>query len=387
MITISEVRTRKQRREFIEFPLRLYRDNPCFVPPLYSDEKKLFRDDYVYNDCCESVYYLATDESGKTVGRIHGIIQKAANEKNSEKRARFTRFDSYDDPTVAAALFGAVENWALSKGMDTICGPLGFSDLEREGLLIDGFDQLSTFEEQYNAPYYQKLIEDLGYVKEVDWFESQLRAPDPEKVEEMERAANLVEKRFGLHFGTAKNINDFIKKYGDDIFHLIDVCYEGLYGTVPFTDGMKKMTIENFKLLLDMRFVSIILDENERPVCFGLCMPSIGEAVRPSGGRLTPATLVRVLRAVKKPKVIDLALVGVDPEYANRGIPIMMIAGMTRMLIKTGVEYAETNLNLEDNYAIRNMWHRFDQKEHKKRRSFVKKLTPEETAEDDKDNR
>ena len=386
MVRIIEAVSARQKREFLRFPLRMYKDNPCFVPPLYADEKKIFRSDYVYNDCCESVYYLAVDENGKTVGRISGIIQKAANEKNSEKRVRFTRFDSIDDPEVAAALFGAVENWALSHGMDTVCGPLGFSDLEREGLLIDGFDQLSTFEEQYNAPYYQTLIENLGYKKEVDWFESQLRLPAPEQIADMERTAKKVQERFGLHFGTAKNIKDFVDRYADDIFRLIDVCYDGLYGTVPFTDGMKKMTVDNFKLLLDLRFVSVIFDSNDRMVCFGVCMPAIGEAVRRSGGRLTPGTLIRVLRAVKKPKVIDLALIGVDPEYANRGIAVMLISSFLGIMRDTGVEYAETNLNLEDNHAIRNMWRRFDSKEHKKRRSYVKKLTERETAPDDKDN-
>ena len=158
MITVKEVQTKREQREFLNFPLDLYRGNPYFVPPLYGDEKKIFRKDYIYNDTCEAVYYNAYRD-GKMVGRISGILQKAANEKYNEKRVRFTRFDAIDDQAVADALFGAVEAWAKARGMDTICGPLGFSDLEREGLLIEGFDQLSTFEEQYNAPYYQKLIE------------------------------------------------------------------------------------------------------------------------------------------------------------------------------------------------------------------------------------
>ncbi len=386
MITVKEVSTGRERRDFLDFPLRLYRGNPCFVPPLYADEKKIFRKDYVYNDCCDAVYFNAYDPSGKMVGRISGIIQRAANEKNRERRARFTRFDSIDDPEVAAALFGAVEDWARKRGMDTVCGPLGFSDLEREGLLIEGFDQPSTFEEQYNADYYQRLIESLGYEKEVDWFESQLRYPSPERVAELEKAADIVAKRYKLRFGEAKSINDFLKKYADDFFRLIDLSYDKLYGTVPFTDGMKKMMIDNFKLLLDLRFVSVILDENGKVVCVGLCIPSISEAIRKSNGHLTPAALVRILRAKARPKVIDLALVGVDPEYANRGIPIMMIAGMMKMLESSGVEYAETNLNLEDNYSIRNMWKRFEQKENKRRRSYVKRLTVKEKAEDGKDN-
>ena len=161
MIEIREALTGREQRAFLNFPLKMYRDNPYFVPPLYSDEKKIFRHDYVYYDTCEAVYYNAYRD-GVQVGRISGILQKASNEKTGEKRVRFTRFDSINDQEVASALFKAVEDWALQKGMDTVCGPLGFSDLEREGLLIEGFDQLATFEEQYNADYYGALIEACG---------------------------------------------------------------------------------------------------------------------------------------------------------------------------------------------------------------------------------
>ena len=176
MIRIKEVTTKQEQKRFIDFPLELYKGNDCFVPPLYGDEKKMFKPDFVYNETCD-ISFLAYDGE-RVVGRIQGIIQKDANRKNNEKRVRFNRFDAIDDQIVADALFAAVEEWALSKGMDTACGPLGFSDLEREGLLIEGFDQLSTFEEQYNAAYYQKLIENCGYEKEVDWTESKLYLPD-----------------------------------------------------------------------------------------------------------------------------------------------------------------------------------------------------------------
>ena len=149
MITVKEVLTKKEQKQFIDFPLRLYKDCPYFVPPLYGDEKGMFKEGFIYNDCCDIVNFLAFD-GDKVVGRIQGIIQRASNEKNHEKRVRFTRFDAVDNKQVAAKLFGAVESWAKDKGMDTIVGPLGFSDLEREGMLVDGFDQLSTFEEQYN---------------------------------------------------------------------------------------------------------------------------------------------------------------------------------------------------------------------------------------------
>ena len=178
-VEVREVKTKKEQKEFLEFPLRLYRGNPYFVPPLYSDEKKIFRKDYVYNSSCDSVFFNAYKD-GKIAGRIQGIIQRDANAKNGEKRARFTRIEAIDDAAVFKALFEKAEDWARSKGMDTIQGPIGYSDLEKEGLLIEGFDVPGTFVTTYNHPYYQKHIEALGYKKEVDYTGSFLYGPESE---------------------------------------------------------------------------------------------------------------------------------------------------------------------------------------------------------------
>ncbi len=373
MIQIKEVKTKKEQKQFIEFPLNLYKDNDCFVPPLYGDEKSMFKPDFVYNETCDIVNYLALD-GDKVVGRIQGIIQKDANRKNNEKRVRFTRFDALDRQEIADALFKAVEDWAITKGMDTAVGPLGFSDLEREGLLIEGFDQLSTFEEQYNAPYYQKLIENCGYEKEVDWTESKLYLPD-EGAENLLKMTDYVMKRYNLHFGEAKNVNEFIRKYADEFFALLDKAYENLYGTVPFTQGMKDQLITSFKLIVDLKHVAVILDENDRVVCMGICFPSIARAVQKSGGRLTPAALVRLLKAIKRPDVIDLGLIAVEPEYMNRGVATVISAELIKMLRRDNIDHAETNLNLENNFAIQNQWKRFKEVKHKRRRAFVKKIS------------
>ena len=372
MIEIQEVRSSKQKREFLQFPLKLYKGNDCFVPPLYGDEKKIFRANYHYYEQSEAVYYLAY-ENRKVVGRISGILQRASNEKWGQKRVRFTRFDCIDDPAVAKALFAAVEGWAKRRGMQEIVGPLGFSDLEREGLLIEGFDELATFEEQYNFPYYQSLIEGCGYEKEVDWLEHKLYLPkelDPR----YERLSARIMERYNLHFSTAKNINEFLKKHADDIFRLIDITYDEIYGTVPFSASMKKELIASFKMIVDLRFVGVILDENERPVCFGFCLPSISRAVQPSGGKLTIPTIFRILKSVKNPQIIDLALIGVVPEYRMKGVSSVILYRLMQMLQTEGVEYCETNLNLEDNYSILNQWRAFDNVQHKRRRCFIKKL-------------
>ena len=372
MLTVREVKTKKEQKEFIEFPLKLYKDNPYFVPPLYGDEKKMFRPDYLYYDTCEAVFYNAYRDE-RIVGRISGILQKASNEKTGEKRVRFTRFDAIDDQEVASALFGAVEDWARSKGMNEVVGPLGFSDLEREGLLVEGFDQLSTFEEQYNADYYPRLVEAAGYRKEVDWLESRLYAPE-EDDGSLKKTTDFILKRYNLRFGEAKSVRDFIRRYADQFFALLDEAYKDLYGTVPFTEGMKKLIISNFLLIVDLKHVAVILDENGKVVCLGICFPSIAKAVQPSGGRLTPPALIRLLKAIKRPKVLDLGLIAVAPEYMNRGVSVAISAELLRMLWEDGVEYAETNLNLETNHAIQNQWKRFRQVQHKRRRSYVKQL-------------
>ena len=373
MITVKAVKTKKEQKEFLDFPLKLYKNNPYYVPPLYCDEKKIFRNDYVYLDQAEAVYFNAYDDTGKIVGRISGILQRASNEKNNEKRVRFTRFDAVDDQRVADALFDAVEKWAKSKGMDTVCGPLGFSDLEREGLLIEGFNYLATFEEQYNYDYYQRLIENCGYAKEVDWVGFQLRAPK-EQNDRLERLSGLMMKKYNLHIGPAKNTKDFIKRYADGFFEIIDSTYVDIYGTVPFTDGMKKMMIDNFKLIIDVENVMVILDENDRIVCFGILFPSIAKAVQKSGGRLTVPTLFRLLKAIKHPKVFDLGLIGVLPEYARKGISSLLIAKVIKSMREQNIEHAETNLNLETNSNIINQWKSFDTTQHKRHRCFIKKI-------------
>lgn len=373
MIIIKEVKTKKEKREFLNFPLRLYKGNSCFVPPLYSDEKKIFDKNYMYLDQAEAVYFLAYLD-GKVVGRISGIIQHASNEKNNEKRVRFTRFDSIDNQLVSDSLFKAVEAWAKDKGMDTIVGPLGFSDLEREGLLIEGFDQLSTYEEQYNYDYYQKLIENYGFEKEVDWTERKLYAPkeiDPR----LEKISNMMLRKYKLHFGEAKNTRQFIKKYADKFFDIIDETYVDIYGSVPFTDSMRKMMINNFKLIVDVKHVAVIVDENDRVVCFGICFPSIARAVQKSNGHYTPLALIRLLKAIKKPKVLDLGLIGVLPEYQMKGISTSILSEVMKMLSSGDIEYAETNLNLETNNSIQNQWKSFDSVLHKRRRAFVKKIS------------
>ena len=371
MIEIREVKTKKERKEFVEFPLNLYKGNEYFVPALYGDEMKIFRPDYMYYDQAEAVYYNAYRD-GKIVGRISGIWQRAANEKWGQSRVRFTRFDAIDDQEVANALFDAVEAWAKEKGMTEIVGPLGFSDLEREGLLIEGFDQMNTFEEQYNYPYYQRLIENYGFTKDVDWVEHQLRIPEGGFDPRVRKISELMLKKYNLHFKTAKNTREFIKKYAEDIFKIWDETYDKIYGTVPFTDKLKKEIVAQFKLLINMKYIRVLYDANDNLVAFGFLFPSISDAVRPSGGRLTLPCLIRVLKSIRHPKVVDLAIIGVADEYKNKGLPACIFTSLGDEL--ADIEHAETNLNLEHNLAIQNAWKHFDAIQNKRRRCFIKQI-------------
>jgi hypothetical protein len=372
-LKIVPVVTKKDRKEFVEYPLRLYKGNPYFVPPFYSDEMKLFTDKNIYAKTCASSFFLAK-RGNKTVGRIQGIVQKQYNEIRGTLQARFTRFDCEDNAETAKALFEAVEKWAQEQGMNEMVGPLGYSDLEREGLLIEGFDYLATFEEQYNYPYYAGLIENCGYVKDVDWLEQRLFG----LTEDLSRLTAILDramKKYNLHFGDQSlGKKKFINRYKDGIFACLDECYKDLYGTVPFTEEMKKQIIEQFTLFIDPKFIAVICDENDEVIAFGLSLPGLGEAVQKSGGRLTPACLIRLLKALKNPKCVDLALVGIMPKYRNSGLTVFMMKVLQDAFNTPSVEYLETNLNLEDNVAIRATWKRFDHIQHKRRRSYIKKL-------------
>ena len=376
MVSVRRVESPRDIKEFVEFPLRLYKGVESFTPPIYADEKKLLKNGGDA-DGSESVFFLAERE-GKTVGRIQGILQKQYNELHGERRVRFTRFDAIDDSEVSSALFSALEEWAATLGMDTVCGPLGYTDLDREGLLIEGFSENSTYEEQYNFDYYRGLVEAAGYAKEVDWLEFELRAPEKKNVmlEKVARRALEINK---LHIApTNVSKKKYLDKYADGFFECLDECYSKLYGTVPISPKQRKELIEQFMLIINIEFLVLICDENERVVAFGLCFPSIGDALKKSGGRLTPAAIFRLLKAVKNPKCIDLGLVAVRPEYQNSGVNAVLLNGIMEMLCSGKVEKCETNLNLETNTAVISQWKYFSARQHKRRRSFVKNIKKSE---------
>ena len=374
MVQIKEVKSKKDVKTFINFPLKMYKNNPYFVPPLYMSEKELFKKVNQFTSSCDTVYFLAYKDE-KVVGRISGIIQRDANAKWKRKRVRFTRFDSIDDQEVADALFDAVEKWAKEKGMTDICGPLGFNDLEREGLLVEGFDKLATFEEQYNADYYEKLVVNHGFKTEVEWIENEiLRPKSPEETAKFKRISEMLMKKYKLSYVRVKNVPEFIKKYRNDFFRLVDETYSELYGTCPIRKEVEDSLLVGFKLLLRSDNVIGIQNEKGEMICIGLYFPSIAKAVQKSGGRLTPAAIVRVLRAIKNPKILDMGLIGVRKDYRNTGVPAMLLTIIADALNTGKYDHFETNLQLTTNLNIITLFQHFETTLHKRRRSYLKSL-------------
>ena len=370
MVVIKEVKTKKEIREFINFPIKLYKDSKYYVPLLALGERDIFRASHPYNKVCDTVFYNAYID-GKIVGRIQGIIQRPANEKWDQKRVRFTRFDSIDNTLVSNSLFDAVVKWAKEKGMNEIVGPLGYSDLEREGLLIEGFNELGTYEEQYNYDYYQKLIENYGFQKDVDWIEYKIYPPKDGSEEQLIRISEKMMERYNLRLYQPKTINEFIKKYGKAFFEIIDNVYSKLYGTMPLNEEIVNSLIGDFKLLVrPNRDLALILDKDDKVQGFALSFVSISDAVRRSKGHITLPFLIRFLKAKRHPKVVDLGLIGIMPEYESKGIATLLIGKLIEIMKKDNLEHIETNLMLEDNHHVLNLYKRFEYEYTKRRRCF-----------------
>ena len=374
-IIITEVKTRKQRKQFASFHADMYRDVPEAIPDLVHDEYENFipEKNPAY-DFCETVQYLAYYEGeNKPVGRIAGIINKAANEKWERSRVRFSRADFVDDEAVSDALFKAVEKWGKEKGMNQIQGPIGFCDMDQEGMLIEGFDRHGMMITIYNAPYYVDHMVKMGFEKSVDWYEFLIRIPDKPN-EKMERLSSLVLNKFHLSLIEPQKKSE-LKTYIGDIFRLINVSYEHLYGTVELPPALVHKYVQQFITLVNPRFVKLIYDGDGEIAGFGLALPSMNKALKKHHGRLMPFGWIDILRAPYTEKdVLDLYLVGVMPKWKDKGLPAVLIDSMTKSARETGMKYAETGPELETNKQVQAMWKYFDVEQHKKRRCWIKDI-------------
>lgn len=377
MIEVLEVKTKKQQKEFIEFPIKLYKGCEYYSPNLYISEKDLFKKDYFYYDTCEAIYFNAYKD-GKIVGRIGGILQKSANERWNQKRVRFTRFDLINDIEVCKALLGAVENWAKEKNMDEVFGPMGFSDMEKEGLLVEGFDEPTTFSENYNFEYYKDLLEECGYTKDVDWLSHQIRN-NPEF--DLDKANKFVERaleKYNLRYYECKSVNELLDRYGRDFFEIVDEAYGELYQVAPFSDAQIEDMIKSFRLILRKNCISLIIDENGELAAFSLMFPFVADILNKSGGRLDPITIIKVIHRMNHTKVFELALIGVRKKYLRTGLSWAAMVKLFEDMRKGNVDYCETNLTLETNNPIINMLSHFDIRDHRRVRTYIKNINNQE---------
>ncbi len=366
--------TKKNLKKFTEFQNNLYKDNPYFVPPLISDDVNTLSPDVnPAFDFCDAVYFMAYRD-GKPVGRIAGIINRRVNEHHGTSNARFGFIDFIDDHEVSEALMTAVENWARKKGMKKLIGPLGFSDLDYEGMLVEGFEELGTMATIYNYPYYAAHMERLGYDKESDWVEFQMTVPEgiPER---FNRVAELVKKKYGFRVLKFNNRKQIKEQYGRAIFHLVNEAYDGLYEYSPLTERQIDHYISIYLDLLNLDLVTLIVDKNNQLVGIGISMPSMSRALQKSKGKMFPLGWWHLLKGLKgKNDRVDLLLVAVKPELQNKGVNALLFQDLIPQYIKYGYKYAESNPEMETNSKVQNQWESFETRQHRRRRSFVKKL-------------
>lgn len=376
MIEIRQISTsRSDLKKFTHFHIDLYKDNPYFVPPLVVDDiDTLSPSKNPAFDFCEADYFMAYRD-GRPVGRIAAIINHQVNEASGQKAARFGFVDFIDDEEVSAALLAKVEDWARQKGMDKVIGPLSFTDLDKEGCLVEGFDQLSTMATIYNYPYYPQHFEKLGYVKESDWVEYLIAIPDgiPEK---HLRIAEIVKKKFGLKVLKYTSRRKIKEEYGKALFHLINDAYKDLYQFSRLTDRQIDKYIDDYLSLLDLDLVTIITDADDQIVGVGISMPSMSRALQKSRGRFLPMGWWHLLKGLKgKNDRVDLLLVAVRPEYQAKGVSALLFVDLIPQYIRKGFKWAESNPEMEGNSKVQNQWEAFNPTLHKRRRSYVKHLT------------
>lgn len=375
-IEIRPVTTRQELQQFVQFFYDLYRGNDCAVPYLYSEEMSSLRHDKNTSfECCESQYFMAFKD-GKLVGRVAAIINHRANERWERKQVRFSWFDFVDDQEVSAALLKTVEDWGRSKGMTEITGPIGFIDTDREGMLVDGFDKLSTMYINYNYPYYPQHMEQIeGYEKANDWVELRVKVPEvvPDK---FAKITEMVRKRYGLRvhkFSRKELIND---GWGKRIFDLLNETYKDLYGFSQLSDHQIDQLVNDYIKIADLNLVTGVMD-GDKLVGFGITFPSFSRALQKTrDGRYLPFGWWHLLKILKwhKTDTVDLLLIGVLPEYRSKGANALIFDDLIRQFQAYGFDWAETGPQMETNEGVLSQWQYLESNQIRRHRCYKKDL-------------
>ena len=378
MIEIRRVTDKKGLKAFVEFRRELYRDCKYAVPYLSFDEMDtLGKDRNAAFDYCEAEYFMAYRD-GAVVGRIAGIINHKANDRWNRRSVRFGWIDFVDDLDVSRALLQAVEEWGCAKGMTEMVGPMGFTDMDREGMLIKGFDQLATMYSTYNYAYYPEHIERIGgFSKDNDYMEYRVRIPDrlPDK---FARVASVIESRYHLHARKLTRREILREDYGRKIFEVLNVTYKDLYGFAQLSEREVDQLVNSYIKIADLNMISVVEDWNadRKLVGFGITFPSLSAALRKSGGHLFPLGWWRILEVIKwhRTDTVDLLLIGVLPEYRSRGANALIFRDLVECFQQYHFKYAEAMQQMETNDNVRNLWQYFDSIQHKRHRCYIKKI-------------
>lgn len=375
MLEIREVQTKSDLKKYVTYPNQLYRNVPQYMPPLISEDLADWNPKanpaFEY---CECRCWLAWRD-GNIVGRIGAILSRKANEKWNTRRMRFTQVDFIDDFEVSKALFDTVEAWAREKGMNEIHGPLGCTDMDREGMLIEGFDEKSMFITYYNHPYYIEHMQRLGYVKDVDWVEFLIDIPGKEDkiTQRLEQMSERVARIAKVHVVPVRSRLQYLP-YLRKVFKLVDLCYAQLYGTVAMSDRQIKKYAEKFIPMLDPKLVCFVENEQNELVAVSVAAPSMAAAIKKHHGHMFPLGFIDILKSLRKNDTLDLFIIAVHPDYRNTGVNAIMMNHILKGCHKMGITKAETGPQLELNEKVQHQWGLFSYRNHKRRRCWIKQL-------------
>jgi len=375
MIKLIQVTKKSELKKFIKFGIDLYEGNPYFCPPLIFDELNTFNiKKNPAHKVCEHVIYLAYRD-GEIVGRICGIINHKANEHWQNKRVRFGWFDFIDDLEVSKMLLDAVKAWGKERGMDELNGPVGFTDLDHQGLLIEGFNYNMPMASLYNFPYYIKHFENYGLVKDADWIEYRVFIPEgvPKK---MQRIANIVMEKYNLKIAKIRNAKELVKRFGYTFFDVVDEAYQPLYNYQPLTMEQKKYYSDMYFPLINYDFATIVVNEKDEIVGVGVGMPNISEQLRKCRGKLFPFGWYHILKVLKAKKIkyFDLLLIAVRPDYQNKGVNSLFFYDQIKYFIQYEAEYSDITAMLETNTKVWTQWEYFENQQHRRRRAYAMKM-------------
>jgi len=372
-VELKEVQTKKDLKKFIAFPDKLYEGNPYRVPPLHSFElSTLDKNKNPAFEYCDAKYWLAY-KNGKIVGRIAGIINRKSNEIWNEKNIRFGWIDFIEDRAVAEALLNKVAEWGKSQGMTGVHGPLGFTDLDLEGMRVEGFEELATQAEIYNYPYYPEFMEKLGFHKDTDWLQMELDLNFDKVPEKLSRISKLVQNKYNLRYKKFKSAKE-IRPYAKPLFELINLSYKDLYGFVPLTERQIAYYTKMYFDMVNPKYVGMVVDENDNLIGFGLGFLSLSKAMQKAKGKLFPFGWFHLLKAMYKNDTIDLLLHAVHPDYQGKGVPAIFYEHMTQACIDNGVTKAITSHILEDNKPSLQMFKNYKHRQHVRSRIYAKEI-------------